>query len=218
MPIRLYSLSGSPFGWRVQLALEHLGLAHDVTMLSPDRADTRRPGFLAKNPHGKLPVLVDGEVVLYESDVIVEYLEDKFSQDKLRLWPAGPVARAMARRTAAEAAAYLYPALRTLVTGWVAKSEPDIGRAALDATKQTIAGQFELLASRLSNGFMASDRQGAADYAVYPLLALLRRLDARRPGEALSSLVPSSIDAWAQRIEALPFHSRTLPPHWRTSA
>ena len=186
-------------------------------MLSPDRGDTRQPDFLAMNPHGKLPVLIDGDVVLYESDVIVEYLEDKYSPDNVRLWPAEPVARALARRTAAEAAAYLYPALRRLVTGWAAKPEPDIDRTAIDLTKQTIASQLDLLASRLSAGFMASDVPGAADYAVYPLLALLRRLDARRPGEVLSSLVPSSIDAWAQRIEALPFHSRTLPPHWRTS-
>lgn len=77
MSIQLYSLSGSPFGWKGQLALDHVGAARATTMLSPDRGDTRQPGFLATNPHGKLPVLVDGDVVLYESDVIVEYLEDQ---------------------------------------------------------------------------------------------------------------------------------------------
>jgi len=217
MPIQFYSLSGSPFGWKVQLALGHLGVAHDTTMLSPDQGHTRQPSFLAMNPHGKLPVLVNGDVVLYESAVIVDYLQDKFGRSDSSLWPVGPAARALARRTAAEASAYLYPALRVLVTGWVAKPEPDLDRAVLDTTQQTIARQFEILASRLSGGFMASDRPGAADYAVYPLFALLRRLDARRPGEALTRLVPSGVTAWAASVEALPFLERTLPPHWRTS-
>jgi glutathione S-transferase len=215
--IHLYSLSGSPFGWKVQLALEHLGVVHGTSMLSPEAGDTRQPAFLAMNPHGKLPVLVDGDVVLYESDVIVEYLEEKYGRTESSLWPTGPAARALARRAAAEANAYLYPALRTLVTSWVATTEPDLDRSSLDAAKHSIAQQFEILASRLTDGFMASGQPGAADYAVYPLLALLRRLNARRPGEALTRLVPSAITAWAGRIEALPFLSRTLPPHWRTS-
>lgn len=75
MPLQLYSLSGSPFGWKVQLALEHLGVPYATTMLSPDRGDLREANFLALNPHGKLPVIVDRETTLYESEVIVEYLE-----------------------------------------------------------------------------------------------------------------------------------------------
>lgn len=216
MSIQLYSLSGSPFGWKVQLALEHLGAAHATTMLSPDRGDTRQPSFVAMNPHGKLPVLVDGDVILFESDVIVEYLEDKYGGIASSLWPAGPVGRAMARRVAAEAGAYLYPALRTLVTGWVARPTPDLDRATFLKTKQTIARLLEILSSRLLDGYMASGRPGAADYAVYPLMALLRRLEIRRPGETLTELIPPVMGLWMARIEALPFLDRTYPPHWRT--
>jgi glutathione S-transferase len=104
-----------------------------------------------------------------------------------------------------------------LVTGWVPKPAPDLDRASLMAVKHSIARQFEILAARLTDGYMASGRPGAADYAVYPLLALLRRLDVRRTGEALTRLLPSKITAWAERIEALPYLDRTLPPHWRAS-
>jgi glutathione S-transferase len=39
MSIHLYSLSGSPFGWKVQLALEHLGVVHGTSMLSPEAGE-----------------------------------------------------------------------------------------------------------------------------------------------------------------------------------
>lgn len=216
MSIELLTLSGSPFGWKVQLALGHLGVAHATTMLSADRGDLRRPEFLALNPHGKLPVLLDGSTTLYESDVIVEYLEDAFADSSNRLWPASPVARAMARRVAAESSAYLYPPIRWLVTHWMLQPNASLDRAALDDSKRAIGTQMAAFATVVDAGFIVSDSPGAADYAIYPLVALLQRLDARRPGESLTALVPDTLLAWSRRIEALDFFARTYPPHWTT--
>ncbi len=50
---------------------------------------------MQRNPYSKVPVLVDGEAVIYESAIIDEYLEEKFPQD--RLMPADLVLRAKAR-------------------------------------------------------------------------------------------------------------------------
>lgn len=69
----------------------------------------------------------------------------------------------MACRTAAETGAYLCPALRTLVIGGVAGPQPDLDHTTLAETKRAIARQFEILALRLSNRFMASEHPGAAD-------------------------------------------------------
>ena len=215
MPLQLYSLSGSPFGWKVQLALEHLGVPYATTMLSPDRGDLREANFLALNPHGKLPVIVDRETTLYESEVIVEYLEDAHPRSGASLWPRPVAARALARRVAAEVSAYVYPPLRVLVTRWAGRPGPDLDRATLDDSKRAIAEQLEILAPSVADGFVAADRPGAADYALYPLVALLNRLDARRPGETLTALIPPELRAWSSRIEALAYFARTCPPHWK---
>jgi len=100
--LQLYSLSGSPFGWKVQLALEHLRLPYATTFLSSDAGDLRNPAFLARNPHGKVPIIVDGSPTLFESDVIVEYLEDVHRTSTTSLWPQSAPARALARRISAE--------------------------------------------------------------------------------------------------------------------
>ena len=217
MALTLHTLSGSPFGWKVQLALKHLTVPHELALLSPDRGDTRQPCFLALNPHGKLPVIVDGDLVLYESDVIVEYLEDAYRKSAPSLWPAGTAGRALARRIAAEVSAYLYPPVRMLVSRWVSRPEPELGRPELEQVKQAIARFLEAFANVTPDAFVASDRPGAADYAMYPFVALLRRLDSRRPGEALTALIPAPLLRWARRVEALPYFERTYPPHWRSS-
>jgi glutathione S-transferase len=215
MPLMLYTLSGSPFGWKVQLALEHLNVAYTTTLLSPDKRDLHTPQFLALNPHAKLPVIVDRTTSLYESDAIIEYLEDAYSHSRASLWPGAVSARALARRMAAEASSYVYPAVRQLVTRWVGRPESPMDRETLAAVKHTIADQLQLFAPAVSGGYIANDRPGAADYAIYPLVALLKRLDRRQPGESLTTLIPVELHAWSHRIEALEYFARTYPPHWK---
>ncbi len=106
MTLHLYSLSGSPFGWKVQLALEHKGLTYEMSYLSPEKGDLKMPWFSDLNPHGKLPVLVDGDLVLFESDAVVEYLEEAFPAFGTSLWPRDVRSRAKARRMAIEASNY----------------------------------------------------------------------------------------------------------------
>jgi len=80
--IRLYYASGSPFAWRVHLALEEKGLAYEPTLLSFQSGDLKTPEYLAINPHGKVPSITDGALSLYESQAIVEYLEDKYPRSR----------------------------------------------------------------------------------------------------------------------------------------
>ena len=155
-------------------------------MLSADKGEFRERRFLALNPHGKVPVVVDGPTTLYESDVIVEYLEETRGDSSVSLWPDGPAARALACRVAAEASTYVYPALRQLVTHLAGWPEIDLDRTALDSIKHSLAEQFQILAPSVSDGFVAAARPGAADYALYPMVALVKRLDTRRPGEERS--------------------------------
>ena len=65
-----YYGSGSPYAWKVWLALEHKQLEYDLKLLSFDRGETRAPEFRALNPRGKVPTLVDDGLVLWESSAI----------------------------------------------------------------------------------------------------------------------------------------------------
>ena len=213
MTLRLYTLSGSPFGWKAQLALAFKRVPYDVTYLSADNGDMDAPWFRALNPHRKAPVLVDGNFVLFESDAIVDYLEDAFPALGSSLWPREARRRALARRTAIEASAYLYPPIRALVTAW---SDPQAARAGVEEAKPEIKSQLDALADQLAEPFFAGAEPTAADFAVYPLVALVKRLDARRPEEGLAALVPEPIYVWSREIEDMPGFASTSPPHWRT--
>jgi glutathione S-transferase len=89
----LYDAARCPYCARVRIVLAEKRLPYDPVEI--DLGD--RPAWLyEKNPLGKVPVLEeDGGLVLPESEVIMEYLEDRFPEPSL--WPADPADRALAR-------------------------------------------------------------------------------------------------------------------------
>jgi glutathione S-transferase len=68
---------------RVQWMLQELGLDFEYVQVDPTKGEHRRPEFLALNPAGKIPVLVDDDLVLNESIAIVLYLAEKYPQKGL---------------------------------------------------------------------------------------------------------------------------------------
>ena len=95
-------------GW---LACRQSGLAFEevVVPLYDEAWDKRREGDEFAPSSGKVPILWDGEAVVWDSLAIVDYLADKVGRD--RFWPADEPARAMARSMAAEMHSS-FPALR----------------------------------------------------------------------------------------------------------
>ena len=71
MALTFYYGAGSQYAWRVWLALEHKGVPYERKVLSFSDGDLRKPEFLALNPRGRVPVIVDGGASLYESAAIV---------------------------------------------------------------------------------------------------------------------------------------------------
>ena len=78
MPLTFYYASGSPYAWRVWLALEHKQVAYELKTMSFSAGELRTPEFLAINPRHRVPALVDGNFSLYESAAILEYLDEKY--------------------------------------------------------------------------------------------------------------------------------------------
>jgi glutathione S-transferase len=97
----------SSWSLRPWLLLKQLGVAFDEVTIPLDLPDTKAK-VLAHSPAGKVPILIDGDVTVWESLAIMEYVGDALGK---AVWPQDPEARAMARSVSAEMHAG-FPALR----------------------------------------------------------------------------------------------------------
>jgi len=86
MTIRFYSWPQSS-GFGAHWALEELGLAYEYVKLDRDKNEQRSPEYLAINPNGKVPALVDGPESYFESLAILLHLADRYGAER-GLWPA----------------------------------------------------------------------------------------------------------------------------------
>lgn len=87
-PVILYDSPPSPCARRVRMSLIEKGIPFETRLIDLTAGDQKKPEFLAINPHGKVPALIHGDRVLYESNVITEYLDEAF--DTLPLYPGDP--------------------------------------------------------------------------------------------------------------------------------
>ncbi len=94
-PITLYDFHGSPCARRVRIVMLEKGLEWETRLVDLTKMEQKRPEYLALNPNGLVPTLVHGDRVIYESNVITEYLDAVFP--KPRLYPADPWLRARAK-------------------------------------------------------------------------------------------------------------------------
>jgi len=89
----------SSWSFRPWLAMKVAGIPFEETLVSLEAADFKAR-LTALSGAGKVPVLIDGEIRVWESLAILEYLAEKFSQ--AALWPRDAAARAHARAIASE--------------------------------------------------------------------------------------------------------------------
>jgi glutathione S-transferase len=95
MMIKLYDFKSSPNSQRVKVVLEEKKLPFEIVPIDLRKGEQKTPEFLKLNPYGKVPVLTDGDTVLYESCIINEYLDEKYPNPPLM--PADLGKRAKAR-------------------------------------------------------------------------------------------------------------------------
>lgn len=211
--LTFYYASGSPYAWRVWLALEHKGIPYELKTLSFDAGDLKTPEFTALNPRQKVPVIVDDGFALYESAAIVEYLEDK-KPGEPRLFSTDLRQRALQRRMVREADQYFATAMEHLVdavlfTPQERWSEDQIAGARADVQKElavwetTITGEY--VVGALS----------AVDFTLYPEVALALRIARRTARPLAAELIGPRLTAWMRRMEMLPCTRKTWPPHWK---
>jgi glutathione S-transferase len=214
MSMQFFYLSGSPFAWKVWLALERKRIDYDLKVLSLDRGDLTTGEFRAINPRGKVPAIVHDGFRLFESAAIVEYLEEAFPVSGDPLWPEDLRLRALGRRIAAETEAYLYPPIRRMVLQLALRRNGEPDSEVIAKANQSAAENLALLAPSVRADFILGDQPTVADFALYPQVALLRRLDRRYPSFGIGSAVPGTLTRWQHCVESLPYFDKTWPPHW----
>jgi len=213
MALTFYYGSGSPFAWKVWLTLEHKRIGYDFRLLSFDRGDLKTPEFRAVNPRGQVPAIVDDGFALWESMAIVEYLEERYPQQPLL--PRDATGRATVRRLMLEADHHLDNAQTDLMDATLFRAAGTPEDPAKIAT-----GQDKLLAelarwdALLTSDYLAGSLS-LADFTVYPYIRIIRRIDDRQPKNGLGESMPTRLRSWMQRIEALPYYAKTIPPHWK---
>lgn len=89
----------SSWSLRPWLAMTALGISFEEELVPLDAPDFKER-IRARSPAGKVPVLLDGEAVVWESSAILEHLAERFPEKGV--WPSDPVARAHARSLATE--------------------------------------------------------------------------------------------------------------------
>lgn len=213
MALTFYFGSGSPYAWKVWLALEHKGVPFEAKRLSFDNDDTKTPEFLAINPRGRVPAIVDDGFAMWESAAIIEYLEERFPQNPLL--PKDIKARAVVRRMVNEADNYFEAASNELVEQAIYLTPAERDPEKCKATRKKMMDELQRLEKSMKGDFL-HDALGLADYATYPYVRLAQRAEDRAPGFGVGRAdMPAKVRSWMDRIEALPYYARTIPPHWK---
>ena len=193
----LYSGTTCPFSQRCRLVLFEKGMdfeVRDVDLFNkPEDISTM-------NPYGQVPILVERELILYESNIINEYIDERFPHPQLM--PADPLMRARARLMLFNFEKELFVHVHVLESERNKANDKshDKARAEIRDRLTTLAPLF------LKNKYMLGDEFSMLDVAIAPLLW---RLD--HYGIELSKTA-APLMKYAERIFSRPAYIEALTP------
>jgi glutathione S-transferase len=222
MAITFYWGSGSPDSWRILLALEHKGLPYESHLLHFDKQEHQSPPMLKMNPRGRLPVLKDGDYVVFESVAVLYYLDVKYPATPI--FGLTPEEAGVIMRVICEFQIYAEPALSRIVNAIFEGGVADALEELTDAM-HVVGREARTIEGRLSKEqWIVGAQYSAADMVIFPWIQLLRRaLNRSAAAELGARFLPMernypALARWIGRIESLPGYDRTYPPHWRETA
>lgn len=157
--MKLYSGPLSLFSSKVRIALDEKRLPYERIDVAFSRArgyEPKLPEVLALNPKAQVPILIDGALAIYDSTIILEYLEDRYPEP--RLYPKDPAERARCRQAEAASDEILFPHVWALISEIFYKPEAERDAAKIGAAHASIAGiQRELDAQLADREFLCRD-------------------------------------------------------------
>jgi glutathione S-transferase len=201
--MKLYCGPLSLFSRKVEIALHEKGLPYEREMVAFTQAkgySPKHPAVLAANPKAQVPVMVDGDLTLFDSTLIFEYLED--THPKPALWPADPKMRARARLVELMADEILLP----LVSRFMHRSEPPDSDAErrerrdceARLAESALSARYGQLADQLRGKDFFCGTYSYADIAMFMEIFWALRLKGPRLGT-----VPV-LESWYDRVGSRP--------------
>ena len=220
MSITLYWGSGSPVSWRVQVALALKGVEVASHRLDLSSREHRTPAYLALNPKGTFPLLVDGDVIIRESLAILAYLDRKFPAPAL--FGETPRRYAMTWQGVLEHDAGMAARVDAVTRAVFRDRPPDdltSAREALDALAVDLRDLDAVLANTV---WLGGREPSALDVVHYPTVHRLLRAS-KKPrfadlaGERMATPLAHcpALAGWLAAMAGCPGVDETYPPHWR---
>jgi glutathione S-transferase len=158
--------------------------------------------FRAMNPAGKIPVIDDGGVVVWESHAILRYLAARYGGE--RFWSAHPARRARIEPWMDWSQSSFQVAFRSLFGALFRTPEPQRDRSAIRAALDRCAADLHILEGMLAGRpYLAGDELTLADIPVGTLLFRYFTLDIERP-------VLPHVTAWYRRLEERPAYRENV--------
>ena len=202
--LKLYCGPISPFSAKVRIALAEKQLEYDRVDVAYSHRETmsgsyypRHPEVVKLSPRNQVPLLVDGSIALYDSTVIIEYLDDRYPARPLI--PGETEQRARCRQFEHYADEVLFPDVWTLIANVFYAgngSAPDA--AAIAVAHDNIAGHCAYLDGAIRNGDCLADEFSVADISAFLMVGLSARLGAQIDPEL------GNLGRWLQRIGERP--------------
>lgn len=180
---------------KVMWAVAELGLAHERIDAGGPFGVVDTPGFAALNPNRLVPVIEDGDFLLWESNAIVRYLADTYGRGSLA--PEGRYAFAHADQWIEWGSSMLYSdIISTAFIALVRTPARDRNASALAAAAKRAGERLAILDRHLeARHFIGGDKLSMADVAVGTLMYRYFTLEIERPR------LPH-VEAWYQRLAA----------------
>lgn len=217
----LFWMSGSPYAWRVQLALGYKRVPYISRRMDSAKQENRTSEFLGLNPRGKVPVLKTGDTALYESVAIIAFLDrihpavplfGQTPQEHGRIWQCVHEFENYNRDL------FDVEIIRPLLRGH-AKDDPEAMRLSAARAYDALGWMEQALSIA---PYLAGDTLTAADIVALPNIQMLRRVAARPEAiqmalglKDLGVRLPA-LGAWLARMETMPGYDAAYPPHWRS--
>jgi glutathione S-transferase len=155
---------------RPRWMLEEIGVPYELVTLDMTKGEHKKPEHLKIHPHGAVPALVDGDLVLFESAAICMYLADKFPEKKLAP-PVGTPARGTYYQWMFYSMATLEPPLLEIFMNTVMLPEAERSPAAVAKAKAQFAAIAPVLANALrGRTYMLGEQFTAADVMIGGML------------------------------------------------
>ena len=204
--MKLYTYYRSSAAYRVRIALNLKDIAYESVPVDLKPGAHRQPDYLAVNPQGLVPALVDGAEPLSQSLAIIEYLEETYPQPPLL--PRAPLERARVRSLALAIACDLHPLNNLRVLNYL-RAPLGLGEAAVSEWyRHWIAQVFQGLEAQVQHSsdgrHLACAQVTLADVCLVPQLFNARRYNC--------DLAPyPTLTAIGAHLESLPAFARAAP-------